>query len=101
MSPVFKIVLSLIALLICACSSQLPDKKIVSESIRKIMPPNFEVVSVVPLKEVPGLIEVSVKMDKQPIVLYMDKKAQYVLSGSLLHVESKKNLTIEAQGKIK
>jgi hypothetical protein len=65
------------------------------------MPTNFEVVSVVPLKEVPGLIEVAVKMDKQPVVLYMDNKAQYVFSGSLLHVDTKKNLTIEAQGKIK
>jgi hypothetical protein len=50
---------------------------------------------------VPGLIEVAVKMDKQPVVLYMDKKAQYVFSGSLLHVETRKNLTIEAQGRIK
>lgn len=101
MIPVFKIVILLIVFSMCACSNHVPDNKMVSDSIRKIMPPNFEVVSVLPLKEVPGLIEVSVKMDKQPIILYMDKKAQYVLSGSLLHVATKKNLTIEAQGKIK
>ena len=100
MVSVLKIVLLAISLFICACS-QTPDKKNIADSIRKIMPPNFEVVSVMPLKEVPGLIEVSIKMDKQPVILYMDKKAQYVLSGSLLHVESKKNLTIEAQSKIK
>ena len=97
----FRIVLSFSFLSLCACSSQTPTKEVVSASIKKIMPPNFEVVSVTPLKEVSGLFEVAVKMDKQPVVLYMDKKAQYVFSGSLLHVETKKNLTIEAQGKIK
>lgn len=96
-----KFLLTASILLLSACTGQIPDNKTVSESIKKIMPSNFEVVSVVPLKEVPGLLEVSVKMDKQPVILYMDKKAQYVLSGSLLHVESKKNLTIEAQAKIK
>lgn len=96
-----KILIVVLTMTICACSNQTPDKKMVSESIKKIMPPNFEVISVTPLKEVPGLIEVAIKMDKQPVVLYMDRKAQYVLSGSLLHVESKKNLTVEAQGKIK
>ena len=101
MIQTLKIVLSLVVLLLCACSKQVPDKKTVTDSIRKIMPPNFEVVNVAPLKEVAGLIEVSVLMDKKPVVLYMDKKAQFVFSGSLLHVESKKNLTIEAQGKIK
>jgi len=84
-----------------ACSTQIPSKEAVSESIKKIMPPNFQVLSIVPLKEVPGLIEVSVKMNKQPVVLYMDKKAQYVLSGSLLHIETKRNLTAEAQSKLK
>jgi hypothetical protein len=96
-----KIASSILLFSLCACSTQTPSKQAVSESIKKIMPPNFEVISVVPLKEVPGLVEVSVKMDKQPVVLYMDTKAQYVLSGSLLHVDSKKNLTIEAQGRIK
>lgn len=88
-------------LLLSACSGQIPDTKAVSESIKNIMPAKFEVISVTPLKEVPGLIEVAVKMDKQPVILYMDTKAQYVLSGSLIQVESKKNLTIEAQAKIK
>lgn len=65
------------------------------------MPPNFEVVSITPLKEFPGIVEVAVKMDKQPVVLYMDKKGQYVLSGSLIELKTKKNLTIEAQSRIK
>lgn len=101
MVSIFKLVLLSAVLCMCACSTQTPTKEVVVASIKKIMPPNFEVVSVAPLKEVPGLIEVSIKMDKQPVVIYMDRKAQYVISGSLLHVETKKNLTIEAQGKIK
>jgi len=100
MNLVAKIVLSVSLFLLCACTAT-PGKEQVSKTIQKIMPPNFEVVSVSPLKEVPGLIEVLVKMDKQPVVLYMDKKAQYVISGSLLHVESKRNLTAEALGRIK
>lgn len=101
MIQVFKAASALFVLVICACSNQTPDKKNVADAIRKIMPPTFEVVSVMPLKEVPGLIEVAVIMDKKPVVLYMDKNAKYVFSGSLLHVETKKNLTIEAQSKIK
>lgn len=73
----------------------------VSESIKRIMPPDFEIISVQPLKEVPGLIEVCLKMEKRPVVLYMDNKAQYVISGSLLDPKTKLNLTIEAQNKIK
>jgi hypothetical protein len=97
---VLKIAVIIIISSLCACT-QVPTKEVVTESIKKIMPPNFSVISVTPLKEVPGLIEVAVKMDKQAVVLYMDKKAQYVISGSLLQIETKKNLTIEAQGKIK
>ena len=99
---IFKLVLCFaLCSVISACSANEPTKGTVSAAIKKIMPPNFEVVSVTPLKEIPGMVEIAVKMDKQPVVLYMDNKAQYLFSGSLLHIESKKNLTTEAQGKIK
>lgn len=84
-----------------ACNASTPSKEKVAEAVKKIMPANFEVVSVKPVNEIPGLIEVSVRMDKQPVVFYMDKKAQYVISGSLLRIDTKKNLTIEAQERIK
>lgn len=84
-----------------ACGTSIPSKEKVVEAVKKIMPANFEVVSVIPLKEIPGVIEVSIKMDKQPVVFYMDKKTQYVISGSLLHIDSKRNLTNEAQERIK
>lgn len=85
---------------LCSCSGA-PSKEVVTQSIKNIMPPNFEIISIKPLKEIPGLIEVVVKMDNQPVVLYMDKKAKYALSGSLLNIESKQNLTIETQKNIK
>lgn len=87
------------SMFLCSCS-QPPSKEVVTQSIKNIMPPNFEVVAITPLKEIPGLIEVAVIMNKQPVVLYLDKKAKYVLSGSLINVESKQNLTIEAQKKL-
>lgn len=83
-----------------ACSGT-PTKDTVTASIKKIMPPAFEVVEIKPLKEIPGLLEVAVRMENQMVILYMDKKAQYVISGSLLEVATKKNLTIEAQNKFK
>ena len=93
--------LIMVCLYLSACSSATPSKETVAASLKSIMPANYEVVSVAQLKDMPGLIEVAVKMDKQPVVLYLDKKAQYVLSGNLLELKTKKNLTIEAQSKIK
>jgi hypothetical protein len=88
-------------LFLCSCSSKTPSKDMVATSLKSVMPPDFEIVSISSVKDIRGLIEVSVKMNKQPVVLYMDKKAKYVFSGSLLEVATKKNLTIDAQGRIK
>jgi hypothetical protein len=101
MNSSVKLFLFLVMILFCGCSPQAPSKEVVRVAVKNIMPTNYEVVSVRVLKEVPGLIEVLIKMDKQPVVLYMDQKVQYVISGSLLNVETKKNLTIEAQKNIK
>jgi thiol:disulfide interchange protein DsbC len=88
-------------MLIQGCSLNTPSKETVTAAVKQIMPTNFEVVNVVQLKELPGLIEVSVKMGNQPVVLYMDRKSQYLFSGSLLELKTKKNLTVDAQSKIK
>jgi hypothetical protein len=89
-----------LVVMLTACSGT-PSKETVVSSIKKIMPPSFEVIEVKPLKEVPGLLEVTVRMENQTVILYMDKKAKYVISGSLLEVDTKKNLTIEALNKFK
>jgi protein-disulfide isomerase len=91
-------IVSCISLALAACSSA-PTKEQVKESVKRIIPVAFEVLEVRELKEIPGLYEVVLKADKQPIVLYMDKKAKYVLSGSLMSLETKSNLTMETQKK--
>jgi hypothetical protein len=83
-------------LALSACSSA-PSKEQVKESIKKIMPVSFEVVEVRELKEVPGLYQVVLQAGKQPLVVYMDKKAKYLLSGTLLSVATKTNLTMQVQ----
>ena len=60
------------------------------------MPPAFEVLEVSALTDIPGLYQVVIKIGSRPVVLYMDKKRKYVLSGSLLSLENKGNLTLEA-----
>lgn len=77
-----------------------PKKEDVAASIKKIMPVSFEVVAVSTVNGIPGLFEVQVKVDKQPVVLYVNKSAKLVVSGSIVDVETKQNLTLEAQKKI-
>ena len=91
-------VVTCIALALAACSSP-PSKEKVKESVKKIIPVAFEVLEVNELKAIPGLYEVVLKADKQPIVLYMDKNAKYLISGSLMSLDTKTNLTLESQKK--
>ena len=86
---------------LAGCGSSAPSKEEVTASIKKIMPVNFEVVQVTPLKEISGLSEVVALVDKQPVVFYTDRKGKYVLSGSLVAVDSKQNLTLETQKKFR
>ena len=83
------------AFTLLACSTQTPSKEKVSESVKKILPVNFEVVSVTPFKPVPGLVQVVLSMNNQPVVFYMDAKGKYIVSGSVVELETKKNLTAE------
>ena len=82
-----------------ACGG-VPKKEDVATSIKKIMPVNFEVIAVSAVSGIPGLFEVQVKVDKQPVVLYVNKSAKLVVSGSIVDVDSKQNLTLEAQKKM-
>jgi hypothetical protein len=80
---------------LCACGTKVPTKEAVAGSIKNLIPVDFEVVSVTPLKEIPGLVQVVVTVGKQPVVFYTDSKVKYVISGSVMEVETKKNLTAE------
>lgn len=84
------------ALLLTGCGGA-PKKDDVTVAIKKIIPMHFEVLEIKCVDAVPGLFEVVLKVDKQPIVLYVDKNSKYVVSGSIVEVETKQNLTTEAQ----
>lgn len=84
---------------ISACNNA-PKIEVVTASIKKIMPVNFEIVGISAVEGIPGLFEVLVKADKQPVVLYVNKNAKIVVSGSIINVDSKQNLTLDAQKKI-
>jgi protein-disulfide isomerase len=92
------LLIGLLAVTLGACTSA-PTKAQAAAAVKKVIPVSFEVLQVKELKEVSGLFEVVIRANKQPIVLYLDKKAQYVFSGSLMSLETKANLTTETQQK--
>ena len=82
-----------------SCSREVPlSKEKVTEAVRKVIPVDFEVVSVTPFKQVPGLTQVVVSISSRPVVLYLDTKGKYVVSGSIVELDTKKNLTAETLG---
>lgn len=81
------------------CGSSCPSKEKMKASISKILPVNLEVVEVAQLKEIPGLCEVVVKTDNLPVVFYVDKKGKFVISGSIVELQTKRNITSEKQRK--
>lgn len=90
-----KFFLLLIVFLLVGCGG--PSKDKVKESIKQILPIDFEITNLRELKEIPGVYEVVLKLDKQHIVFYVDKKAKYIISGSVVETATKKNLTLETQ----
>ncbi len=78
-----------------------PTKEKVTEALKPIMPANFTVNSVEKLDAIKDIFEVVVVIDQQPTVIYMDKNLKHVISGSIVEIASKKNLTYETQMKNK
>lgn len=92
------LVLCLLALSLAACSKP-PAKEQVQEAIKKFIPVDFEVLQISELKDVAGLYEVVISVNRQPVVFYVDKECKYVFSGSVMSTETKANLTVETQQK--
>jgi len=92
------VALCALTLVIAGCGKA-PGKEKVQESLKRFIPVNFQVLEVSKLQQIPGLYQVVLRADKQTLVLYVDQKAQYVLSGNLMELDSKKNLTLETQNK--
>lgn len=74
-----------------------PSKEEVTKSIKQILPVDFEIADIKEVKEFPGIFEIVLKLDKQYVIFYMDKKAKYIISGSIVETATKKNLTLESQ----
>ena len=83
---------------ICGCTPKL-SKDDASKAVKKIMPGNFEIVSLRPLKELSGISEVVVKIGKQVMVVYLDNKGKYIVSGNVISADTQRNLTLETQKK--
>ena len=97
-SLTLKLAVFFVIYLLSACST-VPSKEEVTKAVKKVMPVEFEVLSVKPLREIPGLTEVVVRFNKQTSVVYMDKKGKYLVIGSVMEASSAKNLTLETQSK--
>lgn len=91
-----KVIFSLaLILLVTACSGRVPSSETATATLKQIIPLEFKVEKIQALKGIPGLCEVIVIANNQPMVFYLDKKGKYVLSGNLIDAATKKNLTID------
>lgn len=90
----------LLACLVAGCGA-VPSKDSVSEALKPIMPPGFSVKSIEKFSALDGVYEAVVIINDQPTVLYLDRALKHVISGSVVEIASKKNLTYETQMKNK
>jgi thiol:disulfide interchange protein DsbC len=95
-NPKIKLMIMLLVLTVLAgCTGSAPSKEVVTTALKKVIPLNFTINEIRLLKEVPGLCEVVITASNQPMVFYMDSKGNYIVSGSVIEVATKKNLTLE------
>jgi thiol:disulfide interchange protein DsbC len=81
----------------CQVSSECPSKETLKTNLKDFIPGPFEVESVQPLKEMPSVCEVVLKVGAQPIIFYTNKDGKYVLAGNLIDIADKQNLTTARQ----
>lgn len=90
------VTISLFALSACA-KGGCPSKDAAISSVKKIMPVKFEILSLSESKEMPGLCEVATKIDREPVIFYIDKTGEYIFSGSIVSTKDKSNITQKRQ----
>lgn len=90
----------LLVCLVAGCGA-VPSKDEVSEALKPIMPPGFSVKNIEKFSALDGVYEAVVVINDQPTVLYLDRSLKHVISGSVVEISSKKNLTYETQMKNK
>ncbi len=77
----------------CQTESSCPPKDRLKANLQEFIPGQFEVESVQPLKELPSVCEVVLRVGTQPIIFYTSKDGKYVLAGNLIDLANKQNLT--------
>lgn len=90
--------LCLTVLLLSACSKP-PAKDQVQAAVKQFIPMNFDVLQVSEIKGIDGLYEAVISVGGHPVIFYVDKKCDYIFTGSMMSTETKANLTTEAQKK--
>ncbi len=90
------LIILFVSVFLFSCGGK-PSKEEVTKSIKQILPVDFEIADIKEVKEFPGIFEIVLKLDKQHVIFYMDKKAKYIISGSIVETATKKNLTLESQ----
>ena len=86
----------LLAFALSACSKA-PTKEQVQEGIKTIIPVDFQVLRITETEQLPGLYEVVLTVQNQPVILYVDKKVKHAFSGSIVSLDNGVNLTTESQ----
>ncbi len=77
----------------CQTESSCPPKDRLKANLQDFIPGQFEVESVQPLKEMPSVCEVVLRVGPQPIIFYTDKDGRYVFAGNLIDLVNKQNIT--------
>ena len=71
-----------------------PAKEKAVESIKRLMPIRFDVASISESKQIPGICEIVIELDKDhPVIFYMDKTGEYIFSGSIVRTKDKTDIT--------
>jgi len=89
--------LALFLLAGCQIKSECPSKDSLKATLKGFILGQFEVESIKPLKEMPSVCEVVLKVGTQPIIFYTNKDGKYVLAGDLIDIANKQSLTASRQ----
>ena len=95
----FALLVLMLGLSMTGCAEKAPSNEAVTAAVRKLMPVPFQVLEVSQTPQIKSLYQVVIRVDRQPVVFYIDKEAKFVFSGSLVSVDTKLNLTSETQKK--
>jgi thiol:disulfide interchange protein DsbC len=95
-SVAFGWVLSFLSASLVSCQlDTCPTEEKIKTGVKELVSQEFTVESIQPLRNIPGLCEVVIKISAQPLVFYTDKEMKYVMAGNLISLADKKNITRE------